>query len=303
MRAGSPTATHPIGTVAPGARRVRRWTVACTLTSLPRPSAAPWKIAAPVATNTSSSRVAPVTWALGPIRQWSPIVQGCLGLARITAFSMMIASRPMRMAPPASPTRRAPCRMRTPGPIVTSPHTVASGATQAVGSIVGRFPACSISIVSYLRRDLSPISPTLSVSFRTDPISSSIGGGNKRLFVPFADGIVTPDPVGVAVHAAFAGGDRLLLRRAVAHVLEAGIGEGEPLHPMHARDADAAEIGKGLDRIAASLEPAREDVGVLESLAGALPGIGQHGVRCVADELYATAAPILRQRPREEAPF
>ena len=103
--------------------------------------------------------------------------------------------------------------------------------------------------------------------------------------------------------AAFAGGDRLLLRRAVAHVLEAGIGEGEPLHAVHARDADAAEIGKGLDRIAASLEPAREDVGVLERLAGALPGIGQHGVRCVADELDAAAAPILRERPREQAPF
>src|SRR5262249_6408665 len=75
-------------------------------------------------------------------------VQGCLVLARITAFSMMIPSRPIRMAPPASPTRRAPCRIRTPGPIVTSPHSVASGATHAVGSIVGRLPACSINIVS-----------------------------------------------------------------------------------------------------------------------------------------------------------
>src|SRR4029450_4111380 len=101
------------------------------------------------------------------------------------------------------------------------------------------------------------------------------------------------------MHAAFAGGDRLLLRRAIAHVLETSIGQGEPLHPMHARDADAAEVGKGLDRIATSLEPAREDVGVLESLAGALPGIGQHGMRCVADELDAAAAPILRERPRE----
>ena len=79
MRAGSPTATHPIGTMAPGSRRMRRWTVACTLTSLPRPSTAPWKIAAPVATNTSSSRVAPVTWALGPIRQWPPDRTGMLG--------------------------------------------------------------------------------------------------------------------------------------------------------------------------------------------------------------------------------
>src|SRR6516162_8367588 len=71
--------------------------------------------------------------------------------------------------------------------------------------------------------------------------SCRIGDGNRRLFGPFADGIVSPDPVGVAVDAADAGGDPLLLRRAVAHVLEASVGEGEPLHPMHARNADAAE--------------------------------------------------------------
>jgi hypothetical protein len=72
---------------------------------------------------------------------------------------------------------------------------------------------------------------------------------------------------------------------------------------VHARDPDAAKIDKGVDRIAASLKPAREDVGVLERLAGALPGIGQHGVRGVADELDATAAPVLREGPREQAPF
>jgi hypothetical protein len=60
------------------------------------------------------------------------------------------------------------------------------------------------------------------------------------------------DPVGAAVDAAFAGGYRLLLRQAIAHVLEASIGQGEPLHPMHARDANAAEVGKGRDPIAAS---------------------------------------------------
>ena len=51
------------------------------------------------------------------------------------------------------------------------------------------------------------------------------------------------------------------------------------------------------------VEPAREDVGVLERLAGALPGIRQHRVRRVADELDAAAAPVLRERPREQAPF
>src|SRR5262245_11699591 len=134
-------------------------------------------------------------------------------------------------------------------------------------------------------------------------VSRSIGGGNGGLLVPFADGIVAPDPVGAAVDAAFAGGDRFLLRRAVAHVLEARIGEGEPLYPVHARDPDAAKIAERLDRIAASLEPARENVGVLERLAGALPGIGQHGVGGVADELDAAAAPVLRKGPREQAPF
>src|SRR3954469_15062001 len=102
--------------------------------------------------------------------------------------------------------------------------------------------------------------------------SSRVGGRNRRLLVPFADGIVAPDPFGIALDAAFAGGDRRLLRRAVVHVLEAGVGQGQPLHPVHARNAHAAEIGKSLDRIAARVEPARQDIGVLESLAGALPG-------------------------------
>src|SRR5436309_7865739 len=102
--------------------------------------------------------------------------------------------------------------------------------------------------------------------------SRRIGGGDKRLLVPFADGIVFPDPVGAAVDAAGAGGDRLLLRRGVVHMLEAGIGERKPLHPMHARDADAAEIGEGLGRISAGVEPAPEDIGILEGLAGALSG-------------------------------
>ncbi len=87
------------------------------------------------------------------------------------------------------------------------------------------------------------------------------------------------------------------------HVLEAGIGEREPLHAVHARNSDAAEIGEGLDPVAAGVEPAAKDVGVLERLAGALPGIGQHCVRGVADELDAAAAPVLRQWPREQPPF
>src|SRR5260221_14620683 len=51
---------------------------------------------------------------------------------------------PILIAPPPSPTRRAPCMIRLPRPITTSPHTVASGATQAVASICGCLPACAI---------------------------------------------------------------------------------------------------------------------------------------------------------------
>src|SRR5262249_29416718 len=140
-------------------------------------------------------------------------------------------------------------------------------------------------------------------SASTDPDSSCIGCRNRGLFVPFGVGFVAPDPFGATVDAAFARGNGLLLRLAIAHVLEASIRDGKPLNPMHAWDANAAEISEGLARIGASLEPARENVGILESLACALPCVGQHGVRCVADELDATAAPILRERPREEPPF
>src|SRR6516165_590823 len=72
---------------------------------------------------------------------------------------------------------------------------------------------------------------------------------------------------------------------------------------MHTWDADSAEIGKSLDRITTGLEPTGENVSVLERLAGALPGIGQHGVRRIANELNAAAAPIFCERTREQTPF
>ena len=53
---------------------------------------------------------------------------------------------------------------------------------------------------------------------------------------------------------------------------------------MHARNTDAAEIRKGLIG-SGRASPACENVGVLESLAGACLRIGQHGMCCVADEL------------------
>src|SRR3984957_19284644 len=94
---------------------------------------------------------------------------------------------------------------------------------------------------------------------------------NDRRLVPAADRIAGPDPFGGAVNAAFAGSDQILLLGSVAQVLEAGIGERQPLHAVDPRNADAAEIRERLDRIAAGVEPARQDIGVLKSRAGALP--------------------------------
>ena len=125
----------------------------------------------------------------------------------------------------------------------------------------------------------------------------------RSAFVPRANGVVAIDPVSIPVDAGLASGDRFFLHGAVAHVLKARVGERQPLHAVNAWDANAAEIGECLDRIGAGLEPAAEDVGILESLAGALPCVGQHGMRGVADKLNAAAAPIARQWPREQAPF
>src|SRR5215469_12747018 len=103
--------------------------------------------------------------------------------------------------------------------------------------------------------------------------------------------------------AAGAGGNRLLLRRRVAHVLEPGNRERETLHAVYARDAHAAKMSKRFRWIAAGIEPAGEDIRVLEPLAGALAGVGQHGMRRIANELNAATAPVLRQGTGEQAPF
>jgi uncharacterized protein (DUF1330 family) len=60
---------------------------------------------------------------------------------------------PIRIVLPFSAIIRAPYSTRAPGPIVTSPQTVASGATHAVGSIFGRLPACSM-IMTFCSREL-----------------------------------------------------------------------------------------------------------------------------------------------------
>src|SRR5262249_51103211 len=55
------------------------------------------------------------------------------------------------------------------------------------------------------RADQCPVSPLV---YRFgNQISRRIGGGNGGLLAPFGNRIVTPDPIGVAVDAAVAGGD------------------------------------------------------------------------------------------------
>jgi hypothetical protein len=61
------------------------------------------------------------------------MVHECRVVDRITAFSMTMPHSPMVMLPPSAITE-APCMMRQFGPTVTSPQTVAEGATHARGS-------------------------------------------------------------------------------------------------------------------------------------------------------------------------
>jgi hypothetical protein len=103
---------------------------------------APLKTTLPVARNTLSSMVAPVTWQLGPTRQFIPICTACRPVARTTAFSMITQWRPIVTDPPCD-VITAPCNTHVPSPMVTSPLMIAPGAMVAVGWICGRLPRCS----------------------------------------------------------------------------------------------------------------------------------------------------------------
>jgi hypothetical protein len=80
--AGSPNATQPIGTVAPGGTALLTWTTALMRTSERAPSRAPLNTAAPVATNTQSSTVQPERCAWGPTSTWSPRFAACRAVPR-----------------------------------------------------------------------------------------------------------------------------------------------------------------------------------------------------------------------------
>src|SRR6185437_2339077 len=111
---------------------------------------------------------------------------------------------------------------------------------------------------------------------------------------------IRPDPIDIALRAALARRDERALLLAVAHMLELRIRHREALHRVDARNADAAELAEGLDRIALRIEPAREHVGILKRHARALPRIRQHRMRRIADELDAATAPIIGERPGKE---
>ena len=94
--AGSPTAIQPIGTIVPGSSTVLTCTTPWMRTSMPVPSRAPGKSAAPVAMKHPLSIRVPLTWACGPIRTSSPIVAGCCGAAADERVLHDHAARPDR---------------------------------------------------------------------------------------------------------------------------------------------------------------------------------------------------------------
>ena len=66
MRAGSPTATQPIGILVSGGTTQPMWTAPPRATLLARPICALLKTIAPVAMNTSSPTRQPVRYECGP---------------------------------------------------------------------------------------------------------------------------------------------------------------------------------------------------------------------------------------------
>src|SRR5262250_2156212 len=79
--AGSPTATQPMGTVAPTGTAVFTCTTPLIRTSERAPRRAPLKTLAPVAMKTESATVQPERCAWGPTRTWLPTRTGCRGCA------------------------------------------------------------------------------------------------------------------------------------------------------------------------------------------------------------------------------
>ena len=147
--AGSPTATQPIGTVAPSPSTVLTCTTPWIRTSTPRPSRAPGKSAQPVARKQPSPTSLPFTCACGPTSTSSPSRAGVAARPRTSACSITTQRAPIVTAPSSAVTT-APNSTRASGPTVTSPHSTAVGATYALGSTTGARPRCSTSTPAQL---------------------------------------------------------------------------------------------------------------------------------------------------------
>ena len=90
---------------------------------------------------TSSSTVAPLMWACGPMSTALPTEVGFRERPRTSAFSMITTSSPIETSPSSAVTT-APCSTRVRSPNVTAPHSTADGATYAEAGITGRSPRC-----------------------------------------------------------------------------------------------------------------------------------------------------------------
>ena len=142
---------HPIGTPSPGSNRLLKCTIAPILTTERSPSDAPLKIDTRVAIKTFSATVHPVRCACGPIKTLLDIESGWRFVPRKTAFSIITHLEPMVIGP-VSAVSTAPKPTDVPSPILTSPQITAVGAIRAVGSMVGTFPLCSMSMTGKVSR-------------------------------------------------------------------------------------------------------------------------------------------------------
>ena len=142
MRAGSPTAIQPSGTVAPAGRTVRRCTMALMRTSAARPIRAPLKTVAPVAMKASLSTMQPVRQARGPTITFSAIETGWSRTPRTTAVSMITQFLPIVTLPlSAVITAPKPTEAIWPDRHIPTNHGIRRDAGRCVDG--GPVPRCS----------------------------------------------------------------------------------------------------------------------------------------------------------------
>jgi hypothetical protein len=128
VRAGLPTATQPIGTMASSSRTLFTCTTPLIRTSTSRPRRDPGNSDAPVAMKQPSPTSLPFTCACGPTSTSSPSRTGFALRPRSSAFSITTQRAPTSTEP-SSALRTAPKSTRESAPTRTSPASTAFGAT------------------------------------------------------------------------------------------------------------------------------------------------------------------------------